>query len=122
MIVLRKNESLLNQTDSKNKKKWVNCNMVVKDCSVNYWAKKEEDDEVYVMIKESCNDKDAGAQTAAPTGKKEIFLIHLRNRLSSMHILTEMIQVQVLSYKYWLLFLQLIDIIIVQKLARVRCS
>ncbi|CAB3231352.1 unnamed protein product [Arctia plantaginis] len=65
--VLSKNESLLNETDSNNRKMWVKCSMVVKDCSINYRAKREEDGEVYVMVMESCNDNNTGAYTAAPT-------------------------------------------------------
>lgn len=55
MIKLAYNESATHRVDEFNRRIWVKCNETVDDCYIEYWAMREEN-EISIMIQESCND------------------------------------------------------------------
>lgn len=70
LFMQRYNVSLTNERDPQNRKVWVKCNETFDDCgTLEYFAKRDERGDIYVMMVNHCNEIIAEAVVADTKGK-----------------------------------------------------
>ncbi|KAJ8726161.1 hypothetical protein PYW07_000859 [Mythimna separata] len=65
MTIQRYNETLTAERDNKNRKVWVKCNETIDSCGLlEFYAKRDENDMIFVMMLNHCNEISAAAVVA----------------------------------------------------------